>query len=510
MTPTDQDRVHRRLTLNTFSNVGRFAILMVITFFITPFIVGTLGDEAYGFWVVLMSFLGYASILEMGVQPAVVKLVGQYRAVGAYDRVREMVTAALVFFLGMGLIVVVLCVTALPVLVSRYIDDVNQVDYSRTLYLLIAVDATLMYLNYLLTGILYGCQRYHARNLIELGAWGLNVAVILLFLERGGLVAMMAAKVSMDALILLLSLIVIPRVFPELHVSLGSLRRSSFGDLMNFGGRVFISATTTRLAANAQPMIISTVISAAATAFYAIPLKLVDYARQISWTLTASFMPMFSELESRNDHETMRAIYMDYSRYIFTIMLPLPVLLFVYGPGFLGAWIGPEYAIQGRLPLYFLTGCVLVESFQPLMWRFFLGVGSLNILVAVSAIVSVLTIVGSILLAHVLGIEGVALSLFIGAVVAQSMYLVYAARYLQTPWYALLALVNLRPLVAGVATFGVAVLLASALGAQDYPRIFGGGLIVILVHGILATRIAITARERSALFGKISAVLPGR
>jgi O-antigen/teichoic acid export membrane protein len=510
MTSTDQNTVRRRLTVNTISNVGRFAILMVITFFITPFIVGTLGDAAYGFWIVLMSFLGYASILEMGVQPAVVKLVGQYRAVEQYDRAREMITAALVFFLAMSLIVVVLCLTALPVLVARYIDDVNRVNYSTTLYLLIAGDATLMYLNYLLTGILYGCQRYHARNLIEIGAWSVNVAVIVIFLEKGGLVAMMAAKVSMDSLILLLSLVVIPRVFPELTVSLRSLRRSSFRDLMNFGGRVFISATTTRLAVNAQPMIISTVISAAATAFYAIPLRLVDYARQISYTLTASFMPMFSELESREDHETMRSVYMDYSRYLFTIMLPLPALLYVYGPDFLGVWIGPEYAEKGRITLYLLTSCVLIESFQPLMWRFFLGVGSLNILVAASAIVSALTIGGSILLARVFGIEGVALSMFIGAVVAQSMYLLHAARYLGTPWYTLLARVNLRPLVAGVVTFGVAKLLVTTIGASDYPRIFGGGLIAILVHGILATRVAITARERDTLFTRISGFLPGR
>lgn len=510
MTQVDQNRVHRRLTLNSISNVGRFAILMAIAFFLTPFIVRTLGEATYGFWVVLMSFLGYASILEMGVQPAVVKLVGQHRAVGANDRLRELVTAALVFFLAVGALVMLLCVTVLPTVVVRYVGGVEDIDHSRLLYLLIALDATLMYLNYLLTGILYGCQQYHARNIIEIAAWALNVTLIVLFLERGGLLAIMAAKVCMDSLILILSLATIPRVFPELSVSIRSLRRSSFRDLMSFGGRVFLSATTTRLAFHAQPMIISTAINAAAAGFYAIPVKLVDYARQISWTLTASFMPMFSELESRDDRDTLRAIYLDYSRYIFTIMLPLPALLFVYGPDFIRLWIGPEFAVEGRVALYLLTGCVLLESFQPLMWRFFLGVGSLNIIVAVSAIVSALTIVGSILLVRIFGIDGVALSLFIGAIVSQTMYLVHAARYLQIPVPTLLAQVNLRPLIAGFVAFGVAHLMATTLGADNYGQIFGGGLIAILVHGTLASRVAITGPERHVVRTKILALLPGR
>jgi len=283
----------------------------------------------------------------------------------------------------------------------------------------------------------------------------------------------------------------------------------SFRDLMSFGGRVFLSATTTRLAHHAQPIIISTAINAAAIGFFAIPVKLVDYVRQTSWTLTAAFMPMFSELDSRDDRDMLRTIYLDYSRYIFTILLPFPLLLLVYGPEFIGLWIGPNYAAEGRIPLYLLSGAVLVESFQPLMWRFFLGIGSLNILVAVSAIVSALTVVASIVLVGPFGIAGVALSLFVGALVAQSMYLVHASRYLEIPWPSLLAQVNMRPLAAGAVACLVAYTLESSLGSTTYLSMLVGSVVTLSVHFILATRIAITEHERSVLWSKISRLLPG-
>ncbi|RKZ12656.1 hypothetical protein DRQ53_14515 [bacterium] len=510
MTQADDRRVHRRLTLNSASNMARFAVLMAVTFFMTPYIVRTLGDAVYGFWVLLMSFLGYASILEMGVQPAVVKMVGQHRAVGANERLKELVTAALVFFLSVGTVVVVLSVTLLPQLVTKFVEGLEEFDTGSALYLMIALDATIMYLNYLFGGILYGCQRYHLRNVIDLVAWALNVTLILLLLEDHGILGLMIAKTSMDLLVLVLSLAAIPRVFPEFGISLSALNWSSFRDLMSFGGRVFMSATTTRLAFHAEPMIIGATVGAAATAIYGIPVKLIDYTRQISWTLTASFMPMFSELESRKDSDLLRKIYFDYSRYIFMILLLLPVLLFVYGPNFIHIWIGPEYAIEGRMVLYLLTASVLVESAQPLTWRFFIGVAHLNILVVVSAIASLLTVVGAIILVHPMGIAGVALSQFIGATLAQVAYLVHAARYLEVSPLSLIRQVNLRPALVAVVVYAVARTLAGTVGATTYPEMIIGTLISAVVHVTLCLRFAITPDERAFLARKIASLLTGK
>lgn len=510
MPQADDSRVHRRLTLNSISNVARFVFLMVLAFFLTPFIVRTLGDSVYGFWVLLMSFLGYASILEMGVQPAVVKLVGQHRAIGQNERLQELVSAALAFFLTVGVLVFILCATVVPEIVNRWVDGLQEAEIPRVLYLLIGVDATLMYLNYLCTGILYGCQRYHLRNQFDVAGWTLNLVLILLFLERGGLMALILAKIAMDLLILLLSMIAIPRVFPELQVRFGSLRRDSFRTLMDFGGRVFLSATTTRLSHHAQPMIISTALTAASAAFFAIPVRLVDYVRQISWTLTAAFMPMFSELDSRNDQDMLRRIYLDYSRYFFILLLPFPILLLAYGPDFIRLWIGPDYAEQGGSVLYFLAGAVLLESFQPLMWRFFIGVGHLNLLVVVSAIVSGITIVASILLVRIFGITGVAMSLFSGAVVSQSAYLVYAARYLRIPWPALIGEINLRALVAGLVAAAVAAGLVREWGTDSYLKMAVGSVIVLTVHFLGALWLAVSPDERIALSGKISRLVRGR
>jgi len=382
---TEDRALHRRLTINTISNFGRYVLSIAVAFFLTPFIVRTLGDAVYGFWVLVMSFIGYASILEMGVQPAVVKLVGQYRGLDDTAKLNELITAAFTFFITVGLISMIGCVTIIPGVVQGHVEGLENLDPSGWLFAVIALDAAVMFLKYLYSATLYGWQRYHLQNILDVAGWLLNALLIVLFLERGGVLALAIVKLSVDVVGTTASYFMVRSVFPQLRMDLRALSRSSFRELMSFGGRIFMSSTANRVATNAQPIIISTALTAAATAFYAIPVRLIDYARQIGWSLGMAFMPAFSELQSRQEAGLMRSIYLSYSRYIFLVQLPILVLLFVYGVPFIGLWIGPEYAQQGRWTLYFLTASVLAASLQPLLWRLFIGVGRLNDLVKASA-----------------------------------------------------------------------------------------------------------------------------
>jgi O-antigen/teichoic acid export membrane protein len=302
-----------------------------------------------------------------------------------------------------------------------------------------------------------------------------------------------------DVAIVIASAMATRHLLPDLRVGFGGLHRISFRELLGYGGLVFVSATATRIATYAQPIIISTALSSAATTLYAIPGKLVEYARQIAWALTASFMPMFSEMEGRKEREALREIYLDYSRYIFLILLPVTVLLFIYGVPFIRLWIGPEYAEQGRMVLWLLTGTVLVESFQPLLWRFFMGVGRLGGLVWVSVAAAALGLVASIVLVRPFGIAGVALAGLIGTTVAQILWARDACRYLEISAGSMFKRVHVMPLLAGAIMAGIAYLLAITLGARNYLTIALGAGLSAIPYLVVGLRLGLTSGERQVL-----------
>jgi len=503
MSQPESSQLHRRLILNTGSNVIRHVVTMAVMLFLTPFIIRTLGDSLYGFWILVMSFIGYASLLEMSVQPAVVKMVAQYGAIDDSEKLEELISAAGSYFLGVGVVAGIFLIAVAPIIVAN-ISDLDGLTHTRYLFLGIALDAVILYMNYLFTGILYGRQKYHLKNIIDISGLLLSAALILRFLPSGGLLAIIAAKLVTDVCVVTASAFAAKRVLPGLHIRPGALRRRSFAELFSFGGRIFISGMTTRVATLAQPLIISTAINAAATAFYAIPVRLCDYTRQLTWTLTTAFMPMFSELESRKERDTIRKIYLSYTRYIFLALLAMAVLLFVYGGPFIGLWIGAEYLERGRIVLYLLVGTLFVESFQPLLWRFFIGVSELNVLVKVSAISSLTVVALGAVLARFFNIAGVAFSVLAGAVIAQSIYALHACRYLEVSPFAMFLQVHARPLLASALFYGFTVLLEARLGSESYLPMIFGSCAGLIVYAGLAWSLALTGGERTRVYKKFA------
>jgi O-antigen/teichoic acid export membrane protein len=494
--------MHRRLTANSASNLLRYVVSLGVAFFLTPFVVRTLGDDRFGFWVVVLSFVGYAGILELGVQPAVIKVVGQHKGSGNWKKLGELLFAAFLFFAGVGIVAGTAIAIAGPEIVPRLVKTFDLEHGARLLFLLIGIDVLLLFMNIFFSAVLYGWQLFPVKNAIDIAGWLVNAGIVVAFLPRGGLPLLAASKAGTDALILGATLIACRRHLPSLGPLGPRLTRESFRELLGYGGKIFISATSTRIASYTQPVIISSRLSAAATTAFAIPSRLVDYSKEIAYALSSGFMPMFSELAGRGEPGLIRSVYRSYSRYILLMVLPILVLILVYGKSFIGLWIGPSYAERGDRLLVLLTVDAALMGMQPLFWRLFLGIGRLNLVVAVSSIASLLQVGAGFLLVGSLGIEGVAYGFLAVTVPVQIIYLVYASRYLEASPVRLFLEVQGVPVALAAAYYLILRGVSGFLGQETYWLMLAGAALSLLpyIPLVLAT---LTRSERRALAGAV-------
>ena len=66
----------RNLAINWFSLIAG----LVVMFFLSPFVVHSLGNNAYGIWVLLGSLVGYLGLLDLGVRAAVTRFIARFHA----------------------------------------------------------------------------------------------------------------------------------------------------------------------------------------------------------------------------------------------------------------------------------------------------------------------------------------------------------------------------------------------------------------------------------------------
>ena len=73
------------------------ATSIVTGFWLSPFIIRKLGDEAFGIWSLVFAFLEYYWLLDLGFRSATLKYAAHYRATGEDDKVNEVVNTGLAY-----------------------------------------------------------------------------------------------------------------------------------------------------------------------------------------------------------------------------------------------------------------------------------------------------------------------------------------------------------------------------------------------------------------------------
>lgn len=87
---------NQKITLNIIANLISFAITIIISLFITPIIVNTLGSEAYGFVGLAQNFVNYAALVTVALNAMAGRFVSIEIYKGDYDEANKYFTS--VFF----------------------------------------------------------------------------------------------------------------------------------------------------------------------------------------------------------------------------------------------------------------------------------------------------------------------------------------------------------------------------------------------------------------------------
>ncbi|NNG16775.1 MAG: oligosaccharide flippase family protein, partial [Gemmatimonadales bacterium] len=95
---------------NVFSNWSAFFFTAVVAFFLSPFVVRSLGDNAYGAWVLLSSLVGYMGLLDLGVRGAVTRYIAKFHAENNHQQSSRLATSAFIIFCIAGLLAILLAV----------------------------------------------------------------------------------------------------------------------------------------------------------------------------------------------------------------------------------------------------------------------------------------------------------------------------------------------------------------------------------------------------------------
>lgn len=494
----------RTVSRNALWIWGVFLANGLALFLLAKYLVGALGDPAYGLWSFVLQITGYLGLADLGVRPAVVHFVARHDALGDLAGLNRHVNAAFRVFAWGGLAFVLLSL-GLAAWIPTW-GGLGPVAPSTAVavVLLIGLEVGLTLPLNAYTAVLIGRQRIDVICRIDLAVLGLRTAATVALVEAGyGLVALAAAHALGGLVEMAWKTRASFRALPGLRFAPRSADRASVRALLGYGLWAFFIAVATLLTWQTDALVIGSALSLAAVTHFALPASLAAQARSVLWAACRALAPAAGALEARGDRAEVTRLLVSGGRLMLYLAGPMLAYMAALGEPFLARWLNDGYRGEAAAVLLVMAlGVAAPIASHPLVQVLY-GINRLKPLALVVLAEGLLNLALSVALVRPLGIVGVALGTAVPAVLVHAVLLPgLVAKDWGLSWARLTLATWALPLAAGLATWGALTALSDRRAGYGWWALVGYALLAVALQVLAVTLLravaAWDARRRPA------------
>lgn len=492
-------KILRGSTLNLVDHAVKTASMLVLT----PFMVASLGMEAYGIWLLLTAAVSFLNLLDGGVTLSGTRYLA--RALGKTDGEEDcgnVVGTLRWLYQRIGL----LCLLATGGLVAAlpaFLKDPAWLDTGRWVVLALGGGAALRFFLRIHLVILKSHLRYDLIVAASLVKVLLQTGLLLTLLARGhGLTSLALAQLSTEVVDQLLVVLFSRRAGVEHAMPsrrcpalLAELLRYSFIALLNIGSH--------QLRGRMPPFVLTSFVGLASVPVFSMGQRLIGMFQDvINTAMGGLLLAGFSQVEGKHGLQAIREKFLLSLRFCAPIVLFGCASLAVLGPAFLKRWLGPGFEDSGTV----LRALLLPYSIWLMQYpaeSLFLSLNQHHLITRLTFLAGLMNVALSITLASWIGFDGVVwatcleMTLFYGVGVPMMI-----SRVLKMPLHHYY-IAWLRPLLAPGALALILGLLLAPLAKPEYPilALLGGVLTLAFLSG--GFWLVLGQNERAALLTRL-------
>lgn len=475
----------RRVLVGAASNWLTFVAVLVVSFFLTPYLVRHLGKGQYGLWNVVESLLAYFTLFDLGIAASVERFVARFRTTGERDELNRLVSTCLALFAGLALLGFAVLGGALPVLLGA-VDDVGLPpgELLGFAFLMLGTLAATLPLS-VFSATLDGAQAFGAKNLVRLGALVVRtVGTIVVLEDRPSLLNLGIVHAACTALEYAAFAVLAFRTVPGLRLSWWLVDRATLRRVRGHSLSAFLAMLAGRVTVQSGALIVGPFAGLAAVTAYALALRLVEFSKALTRSATNTLTPAISSLDAAGHVEAIRKVLLHGTKWVLYLILPVQLGLIVFGRPFLTVWMhDPGLADEAYPVLAILAATLSLSVAQSVAARILYGTGRLRLFARMALGEAALNAGLGIALCSAFGVMGMA----VGAAAPNLLMCVwvigYTLRVLGVSWATYLRDGCFRPLTA--ATVPLAIWLLGGWEVHGW-RTFGVALMAgLMPYGVV-------------------------
>lgn len=332
------ERLERRFFWGMASGAGSVAIRSLLNLMLIPVLVRTLGIEYFGLYILLVTILEIAIMMDLGVTSALVRLLGRYSVTdpSTVNRMRKetYLKVAHRFYAGLALMFLLTGLTFIPSFPLLFNVQDSLANLSRmALFLILLEGAVAIYSSHFRAILLSHCA-HQWTNVADTTYYVLGTGAGLMMVLAGyGLPGLLLVRLCAAVLAVAFMAWRAVRVEPAALVQKARFRMAALKEVLYLGGHAFAVNLSILVSHKIDAFVIAHFLSLSAVGVFEIVFRLLGICVQISLKLAEGIMPMFSGLAAENRKPEARRLFLRMSGFlniVAVLMLTLLVGCFPY------------------------------------------------------------------------------------------------------------------------------------------------------------------------------------
>lgn len=481
-------------------------ILIIINalygFFLTPYMIGRLGEAEYGVYKTISAFTSALMVLDLGLGGTLMRYIARFKADGEDEKIPNFVAMSLIQAAIMAVFIGCIIGGLYFSLDSFYSKGLTEAEIAKAkqLYIWLGIGIIAHIFSNVMNGIISGYNRFTFANGIKI------IRLLSRILLIVGLLQIFQDSLVIVLIDLAITLIFIIIEFLYLKIKLkvkirltawdNGLFKSSF----KYTILLFITSIAAQVNSNLDNVVIGAVISSEAVTVYSMGLLIFGMFEQLSTSISSVMLPTVTNTLKNDDEKytNTQELIIQAGRIQFMLLGAALVGFAAIGKEFIQLWLG-----AGFEDVYIIALILMVPSLLELCVNVCLSILRANnnlgfrtyVLLGTTVLNAIITIIGTHFWNYYAAAIGTGVSFLLGSVIIMNIY--YHKKYgfnMLRIYKKIFGNIWICLLLAGAACYAMAIVFESLL-----LKIIMGVIAFCIVYGVLLLLLGLTKKEKSYL-----------
>lgn len=352
----------KKAALLTYIYLG---VSNLVGIFMTPFIIRMLGDSEYGLFALVGAFVGYLSILDLGLTNAIVRFVANYRAQNDKEGLQNFIAVSLIIYGVISIVVIALGMGMyynVELLFGNTLSA-DQLSKAKIMLLLFIFNIALVIPGGAFTGICHGYEHFVFPRVLTLFKYlfraGLVITILLLGADAIGLVlldtVLNIAFISATVLYVFVKL--------KLKIKLHSFNKGLLQDVFGYSMWIFLFGVVYNFQWRTGQVILGATTNTETVAIFAVGVTLGLYFLTLGNVVNGFILPKVVKIIHQDpSNEVLTAEMIKVSRITMIVLFYILGGFVVLGQDFVLLWVGETYRESWLVALLIMIAFVMPIS----------------------------------------------------------------------------------------------------------------------------------------------------